>query len=263
MARIDAFINCSSAPRLRAGTARLLLPSATTTKQLFITSCRTRWTTAWITRFVFEAVEHRSGRRSMSQDYSSSGAASAAARPAIQAVVRPSSARHLDGVVDPGPRSTRTSRRRRPRSAANPSATRRTRSPRRASRCRSRTRPIVGGDARLGPVGGDLRVGTHRVVDVPVVLHVVRVGAAVAPHVALDAPRRADVVVAADLADVLVPGSARSPAPRPPVPRAICFASGRSTMMSGRTGIVAPNASTGTGSCSRGLEGIAGRTHQS
>src|SRR6476646_2250512 len=41
--------------------------------------------------------------------------------------------------------------------------------------------PLVGGDAGLGPVGRDLRVRPHRVVDVPVVLHVIGVGAAIAP----------------------------------------------------------------------------------
>ncbi len=38
-------------------------------------------------------------------------------------------------------------------------------------------------------------------------LHVVGVAAAVAPHVALDPPCRADVVVAAHRADVLSPGA--------------------------------------------------------
>ena len=66
--------------------------------------------------------------------------------------------------------------------------------------------PLVGGDVGLGPVGEDLRVGAHRVVDVPVVLHVVRVRPAIAPHVALDPARWPDVVVAADRADVLPPG---------------------------------------------------------
>src|SRR5439155_2373717 len=66
--------------------------------------------------------------------------------------------------------------------------------------------PLVGSDAGLFPVGCDLRVGTHRVVHVAVVLHVVGVRAAVAPDVACDPARRTDVVVAADLADVLVPG---------------------------------------------------------
>src|SRR6266508_166738 len=65
--------------------------------------------------------------------------------------------------------------------------------------------PLVRDDAGLFPVGRDLRVGAHRVVHVAVVLHVVGVRAAVAPHVACDPPGRADVVVAADLADVLVP----------------------------------------------------------
>ncbi len=51
----------------------------------------------------------------------------------------------------------------------------------------------------------DLGVGPHRVVDVAVVLHVVGVRAAVAPDIAGDPPRRADVVVAADPADVLLP----------------------------------------------------------
>src|SRR3989442_12809203 len=67
--------------------------------------------------------------------------------------------------------------------------------------------PLVAGDLGLSPVGRDLRVRTHRVVDVAVVLHVVRVRAAVAPHVALDPAGRADVVVAADVADVLTPGA--------------------------------------------------------
>src|SRR5207247_1059823 len=66
---------------------------------------------------------------------------------------------------------------------------------------------LVGSDAGLLPVGGDLRVGAHRVVEVAVVLHVVGVGAAVAPHVAGDASCRADVVVTAVLTDVLVPGA--------------------------------------------------------
>src|SRR5262249_49855146 len=65
--------------------------------------------------------------------------------------------------------------------------------------------PLVGSDAGFGPVRGDLRVLAHRVVDVAVVLHVVGVAAAVAPHVALDPPGWADVVVAADLADVFAP----------------------------------------------------------
>src|SRR5205823_1862588 len=65
--------------------------------------------------------------------------------------------------------------------------------------------PFVGGDAGLLPVGGDLRVRTHRVVHVAVVLHVVRVRAAVAPNVAGDPAGSADVVVAADVADVLLP----------------------------------------------------------
>ena len=65
--------------------------------------------------------------------------------------------------------------------------------------------PLVGRDPGLGPVGRDLGVRPHRVVDVAVVLHVVGVGAAVAPDVALDPARRADVVVAADVADVLAP----------------------------------------------------------
>ena len=67
--------------------------------------------------------------------------------------------------------------------------------------------PLVGRDPGLGPVGRDLRVRPHRVVHVPVVLHVVRVGAAVAPHVALDPAGRLDVVVAADPADVLLPAA--------------------------------------------------------
>src|SRR5439155_17765961 len=66
---------------------------------------------------------------------------------------------------------------------------------------------LVGSDAGLLPVGGDLRVVAHRVVEVAVVLHVVGVGAAVAPHVAGDASCRADVVVSAVLTDVLVPGA--------------------------------------------------------
>src|ERR1700756_2743866 len=67
--------------------------------------------------------------------------------------------------------------------------------------------PLVGRDAGLRPVRGDLRVGTHRVVDRAVMLHVVRVTAAVAPDVAGDPSGRRDVVVAAALADVLVPGA--------------------------------------------------------
>src|SRR5712691_3308365 len=66
--------------------------------------------------------------------------------------------------------------------------------------------PLGGADAGLLPVGRDLRVGPHRVVDVAVVLHVVGVGATVPPNVAGDAAGWADVVVAADLADVLLPG---------------------------------------------------------
>src|SRR5919109_2615543 len=46
--------------------------------------------------------------------------------------------------------------------------------------------PLVGGDSRLAPVRCDLRVRAHRVVHVPVVLHVIGVGTAVAPHVARD-----------------------------------------------------------------------------
>src|SRR6185312_11106839 len=63
--------------------------------------------------------------------------------------------------------------------------------------------PLVGRDCGLGPVRGDLRVRAHRVVHVAVVLHVVRVRAAVTPDVAGDAAGRLDVVVAAYLADVL------------------------------------------------------------
>src|SRR5262245_44631091 len=44
--------------------------------------------------------------------------------------------------------------------------------------------PLVRRDSGLFPVGGDLGVRPHRVVDVAVVLHVVRVRAAVAPDVA-------------------------------------------------------------------------------
>src|SRR6266568_6606951 len=44
--------------------------------------------------------------------------------------------------------------------------------------------PLVGGDARVYPVRRDLRVGPHRVVDVAVVLHVVRIRTAVSPDVA-------------------------------------------------------------------------------
>src|SRR5256714_13498625 len=43
--------------------------------------------------------------------------------------------------------------------------------------------PLVGVDPGLLPIGRDLRVGPHRVVDVSVVLHVVGVGAAVPPDV--------------------------------------------------------------------------------
>src|SRR4249919_3249614 len=66
--------------------------------------------------------------------------------------------------------------------------------------------PLVGSDPGFLPVGRDLRVGTHGVVDVAVVLHVVGVGPAVAPDIALDPAGRADVVVAADVTDVLAPG---------------------------------------------------------
>src|SRR5258706_4171169 len=66
--------------------------------------------------------------------------------------------------------------------------------------------PLVAGDTGLGPVGRDLRIRPHRVVHVAVVLHVVGVGAAIAPDVALDPTGRADVVVATDVADVLAPG---------------------------------------------------------
>src|SRR2546423_13305381 len=45
---------------------------------------------------------------------------------------------------------------------------------------------LVGSDAGLGPVRRDLGVGAHGVVDRPVVLHVIRVGVAVAPDVATD-----------------------------------------------------------------------------
>src|SRR6266576_6269864 len=65
--------------------------------------------------------------------------------------------------------------------------------------------PLVRGDPRLLPVGRDLRVLAHRVVHVAVVLHVVRVGTAVPPHVALDPACRPDVVVATHVADVLAP----------------------------------------------------------
>src|SRR5688572_9460502 len=67
--------------------------------------------------------------------------------------------------------------------------------------------PLVGRDAGVGPVPGDLRVRAHRVVDVPVVLHVVGVRPAVAPDVAGDSPCRLDVVVTTDLTDVLTPGA--------------------------------------------------------
>src|SRR2546430_6648083 len=67
--------------------------------------------------------------------------------------------------------------------------------------------PLVGVDPGLLPIGRDLRVGPHRVVDVAIVLHVVGVGATVPPDVARDPAGRADVVVAADLADVLPPGA--------------------------------------------------------
>src|SRR5207247_8320021 len=52
-----------------------------------------------------------------------------------------------------------------------------------------------------------LRVGPHRVVDVAVVLHVIRIRTAVSPDVARDPAGRTDVVVAADRADVLPPGT--------------------------------------------------------
>src|SRR5947208_6110725 len=65
--------------------------------------------------------------------------------------------------------------------------------------------PLVSGDAGLLPVGRDLRIRSHRVVHVAVVLHVVRVRAAIPPDVTGDPAGSTDVVVAADLADVLVP----------------------------------------------------------
>src|SRR5207248_4082078 len=67
--------------------------------------------------------------------------------------------------------------------------------------------PFVGGDPRVAPVRRNLRVGPHRVVDIAVVLHVVGIRAAVSPDVAGDPAGRADVVVAADRADVLPPGA--------------------------------------------------------
>src|SRR5439155_9851335 len=66
--------------------------------------------------------------------------------------------------------------------------------------------PLVRGDADLLPDGRDLRVGAHRVVHVAVMLHVVGIRATVAPDVTGDPARGVDVVVAADLADLLVPG---------------------------------------------------------
>src|SRR5581483_11512149 len=67
--------------------------------------------------------------------------------------------------------------------------------------------PLLRRDAGLRPVRRDLRVGAHGVVDGAVVLHVVRVTPAVAPDVSGDPPGGRDVVVAAALADVLVPGA--------------------------------------------------------
>src|SRR5438876_5071902 len=66
--------------------------------------------------------------------------------------------------------------------------------------------PLVRGNADLLPDGRDLRVGAHRVVHVAVMLHVVGIRATVAPDVTGDPARGVDVVVAADLADLLVPG---------------------------------------------------------
>src|SRR5262249_19520143 len=65
---------------------------------------------------------------------------------------------------------------------------------------------LVRRDAGLVPVGGDLGVRPHGVVDAAVVLHVVGVAAAVAPDVAGDPSGGTDVVVATHRADVLAPG---------------------------------------------------------
>src|SRR4029079_17854121 len=67
--------------------------------------------------------------------------------------------------------------------------------------------PLVRRDPGGRPVGRDLGIGAHLVVDAAVVLHVVGVGAAVAPDIARDSAGRLDVVVAADLADVLLPAA--------------------------------------------------------
>src|SRR6476469_4777604 len=65
---------------------------------------------------------------------------------------------------------------------------------------------LVRRDPVLGPIRGDLGVGPHRVLDRPVVLHVVGVRPAVAPDVTADPTCRPDVVVAAHGTDVLTPG---------------------------------------------------------
>src|ERR1700737_1394299 len=66
--------------------------------------------------------------------------------------------------------------------------------------------PLVARDPGIVPVGRDLRVGSHRVVDVAVVLHVIGIRAAVPPDVAPESAGRGNVVVAAHRADVLPPG---------------------------------------------------------